>query len=463
MIMVESLVYTILAISIITPIIAMVTSRTSKIIPGLTWLAVLLYAITGLYIYTNAPIQLYGGLVVQDKFTAMLILAISLAAAIALLAAGVEPAYWESSPAYYSLLPLALFGTFYLVGAQDALVVLSAWLLVSVISYVLLALPTEKKSRAAAVQYIFIGALATLFLGIWVAGDYVISSELGRLGFSYTSLTPDHFSGLVLMAFLAAIGFKTGIVPFHWWLPSVYSKGNGYMVGVVTGPIKIAFLGLLTKVIIAASASQLVSGQIALILAALAILTMTYGNIAALTTRDFQKLLAYSSIAQVGYILVGLTAIAYLTPERSNPLLQLALAGIAIQATAYGVAKSALFPVNVEESSLDKLRGLLSGNKIAAASTAILLLSLLGMPPFLGFWGKLYLFYSATSYSLILVATALINSAISSAYYVRALRDLVSPGGEVKPRPSITVALVLAATVILVLGLIGPLYVAALS
>jgi NADH-quinone oxidoreductase subunit N len=463
MMTVEGLVYSILAISVITPLVAMATSRTSKILPSLTWLAIIIYAITGLYIYDNSPVKLYNGLIVEDKFSALLIMAISLTASIALLASGVEPAYWESSPAYYSLLPLALFGTFYLVGAQDALVVLAAWLLVSVISYVLLALPSEKKSRAAAVQYIFIGALATLFLGVWVASDYVVSSQLGRLGFSLTSLTPDHLSGLVLISFLAAIGFKTGVVPFHWWLPSVYSKGNGYMVGVVSGPIKIAFLGLLAKVILAASGSQLVSGEIALILAVLAVLTMTYGNIAALTTRDLQKLLAYSSIAQVGYILVGLAALAYLAPKGTNPYLTLAIAGVAIQATAYGIAKSALFHVNVDESSLDKLRGLLSGNKVAAASAAILLLSLLGMPPFLGFCGKLYLFYSATRYSLVLVAIALINSAISSAYYVRALRDLVSPGGQLKPRHSIVVAITIAAVVILVLGLIGPLYVAALS
>ena len=463
MIEVTLLVYTILGLSIITPLVSMLTSRTSKLLPGITWISIILYALTGILVYNQSSIALYNGLIVHNKFTALLIMSISLTAAIALLASGVEPSYWESSPAFYSLLPLALFGSFFLLGAQDALIVLASWLLVSIISYVLLALPSDVKSRGAAVQYIFIGALATLFLSIWVAGDYLLASQNKQLGFSLTYLTPDHISGLVIISLLAALGFKTGIVPFHWWLPSVYSKGNGYMVGVVSGPIKIAFLGLLAKIIFVSSSSPLISNNVAMILAVLAVLTMTYGNIAALTTRNLQKLLAYSSIAQVGYILVGLSALAYVAPHGNYAITTLALAGIAIQATAYGIAKSALFPLNVEESDLSKLKGLLSGNKIIAASAGILLLSLLGMPPFLGFWGKLYLFYAATKYSIILVAIALINSAISSAYYVRVIRDLVSPGGELKPRESIVAAIVIAATIIFILGLIGPLYVSSLS
>ena len=460
---IEAGLYSILAIALIIPLVSMATSRTSRLVHVLAWLAVFIFALVAIATYTSTPLNLYGGVIQHDKFTALLLNSVALTAAISLLSANKEPAYWESSPAYYSLLPLALFGTFFLLGAADALTVLATWLLVSIISYVMLALPADKASRGAAVQYIFIGAIATLFLAIWVGGEYVLSSQAGRIGFTITSLTLDKFSALVLITAIAALGFKIGIVPFHWWLPSVYSKGNGYMVSVVTGMIKIAFIGLVARVILNSSLNPLVSGNIALILAALAVLTMTYGNVAALTTRNLQKLLAYSSVAQVGYILVGLTALAYLAGTGSTNV-NLALAAIVIHATAYGVAKAALFPLNVDEKSLDKLRGLLSKDKLAAASTAILLLSLLGLPPLLGFWGKFYLFYAASSYSIILVAIALVNSAISSAYYVRAIRELVaSEPTEVTPRWHVVAAVLIAALATLALGFIAPYYVTSLS
>lgn len=336
--------YGILAISLIIPVLSIFTSRTSKLIPGLTWAAILIFILVSVETYAKAPVNLYNGLVQHDQFTAVLLMAISLAAAISVLASGREPAFWESSPAYYSLVPLALFGSYYMLGAMDALLVLATWLLVSIISYVMMALPSDRDSRGAAIQYIFLGAIATLFLAIWVGGDYVLSSQAGNLGFSLASLTIDKFSAIVLLSLIIALGFKLGVVPFHWWLPSVYSKGNGYMVSIVTGMIKIAFIGLITKIILYSSANPIVSTRIAIVLAVLAVLTMTYGNIAALTTKDIRKLLAYSSIAQVGYILVGLSAIAYLAPL-DTPMKTIALAAIALQATAYGLSKLSLIHI----------------------------------------------------------------------------------------------------------------------
>lgn len=455
--------YSVLAIAILIPLVSMFTSRTSKALPGLAWLAVIIYFLVSYDTYEKAPLTLYNGLVQHDHFTSLLLMAISLTASISLLAAGRDPAFWESSPAFYSLLPLALFGSYYLLGATDALVVLATWLLVSVISYVLIALPSDKNSRGAAIQYIFIGAIATLFLAVWAGGEYVISSQEGALSFAISALTIDKFSALVLLSLLVALGFKVGIVPFHWWLPSVYSKGNGYMVGVVAGVIKIAFVGILARIILYSSQNPVVAGKIAVILAGFAVITMTYGNLAALTTRDLSKLLAYSSIAQVGYILVGLAALAYLAPQ-NTVMKTIALAAVAIHATAYGLSKAALFPIGVDESNIDKLRGLLSDNKAVAVSAGILLMSLLGLPPLLGFWGKLYLFYAASTYSVVLVAVALVNSAISSAYYVRAIRDLVASGKPaVSLRSHVGAAIIIAAVAILVLGLIAPIYVSGLS
>ncbi len=455
--------YAVLAVSILIPPLSLITGRTSRTLQAVAWIAVILFGLVSVETLQKAPITLYNGLILHDGFTATIALAMSLAAALAMLAAGREPSFWESAPAFYSLLPLALFGSYFMLGATDALIVLATWLLVSVISYVVVALPSDEKSRAAAVQYIIIGAVATLFLAIWVAGDYLLASQQALSTFTITQLTIDKLSGVILVSLLAALGFKTGIAPFHWWLPSVYSKANGYVVSVVSGVIKLAFVGIMARIIYTAASNPIVSPLIAAILAILAVATMTYGNIAALTTRNLQKILAYSSIAHVGYILTGMAALAFAAP-RDPVLASLAFTAIAVHLTAYGVSKAALFPLNVPESSLDRLKGLLSGNRIAAVSGAILLLSLLGLPPLLGFWGKLYLFLAAASYSIILVIAALINSAISSAYYVRAIRELVSSETTtVKPTDYTVAALAIAAAATLILGLIAPLYIPIIS
>ncbi len=465
--------YAIVAIGLIIPVIAVYKSRISKLIPALAWLSVLLSAIGSTILLYNTmikgPIQFYSGLLVHDSFTAFIWLGASLTAALSLLAAGEDPLIWESSPGYYSLLPFVLFGIFIITGANDALLILAAWLLVSVISYVYIALPPEKNSRAAAIRYIMIGAVATLFLAVWIAIDTALASQQGLGSFSLAPLTLDKISGLALATIIAALGFKTGIAPFHWWVPSVYGRADGRVVSIVAGVIKLGFIGLLAKITYALAGGTIVSmgtpilqslqpaTTLAYVFGILAVATMTYGNIAALTTKDLRALLSYSSIAQIGYILAALAALAYFSP-RDATLANYAFAAIALQAVAYGLAKAPLFSLTSVETSQDRLRGLLSSNKIAGAAAGILLFSLLGMPPMLGFWGKLYMFIAVAGFSILLVVAAMINSAISSAYYVKMARDIVSEGeNETQVPKHIEAAVMLSAIIILAFGFIAPL------
>jgi len=448
--------YASLALALAVPPAALALGRTRKAIAALGWLSLLAFTVAALATLAAAGqgrLELYNGLVVHDGFTSLILLAAAASAAIAMAAAGREPLLWESSPAYYSLLPMALFGSYYIVGAADALLVLAAWLLVSVISYVIVALPPEKETRAAAVRYVLVGAVATLFLALWVAASAIVAGENGRLSFALTSLGAGKASALAFAAVLAALGFKLGVVPFHWWLPSVYGRGNGLVIAAVSGVIKLAFIGLFARIIAyAASVNVVAATSMAAALAVLAVATMTYGNVAALTAGDLKRVLAYSSVAHVGYILAGAAALAYYTPLDPR-VSSLALAGIAVQALAYGAAKAALFPLAEE---VPQAKGLASASRAAAVSAAVLLMSLLGMPPLLGFWGKLYLFLAAASYSLLLVAAALVNSAISSVYYVRIAREALSHGDAPKPSPHVTAALIVAAAAAIILGLAAP-------
>ncbi len=455
-----ALLYSALGVSIVVPLVSMFTGRTSRVLTALAWIGLGLFtAATALTMVKSSGGQLglYGGLVVHDAFTTTILLGEAVAAAIAILAAGREPLLWESSPAFFSLLPLALVGSYYIIGATDALLVLAAWLLVSVISYVVVALPSERDSRAAAVRYILVGAVATIFLGLWVAATAVVAAEKAQLGFSVTTLGTGSTASLAFAALLAALGFKIGLVPFHWWLPSVYGRANGLVIGVVSGVVKLAFIGLAARLVYLMAGSNVQAAVVmAVALAVVAVATMTYGNIAALTTGTLKGLLAYSSIAHVGYIAAALAALAYYTPLDPG-IVRTALAGIALQAAAYGVAKAALFPLAEYAETLGEARGMLSSDKAAGVSAGILLMSLLGMPPLLGFWGKLYMFLAVAAYSPILVAVALVNSAISSAYYVRAARELVAPGEAKAPPSRVSLALLIATLATVLLGIVAPL------
>ncbi len=458
---IEYLLYATLALSLLVPLIAAIAGRTSRVVPVLAWAGVLAFSVaSALTLYKAAglgQVAFYNGLVVHDGMTSIILLAASAAAAVALLGAGRDPQVWESSPAYYSLLPLALFGSFYIAGATDALLVLASWLLVSVISYVFVALPSDKDSRAAAVRYILLGAVATLFLAAWVAAETVAAGEEGLEAFAVAVPRQAGLGGLAVAALVAALGFKVGVVPFHWWLPSVYARADGRVISVVAGVLKLAFIGLLARLVyLMAYDDPIVGSRLALVLAILAVATMTYGNVAGLTAPSLRTILSYSSIAHVGYILVGAAALAYYAPL-SPAMAGMAMAGIALQALAYGVAKAALFNLTVVADELSRARGMLGSDKLSGAMAATLFLSLLGLPPLLGFWGKLYLFLAAASYSVILVAIALVNSAISAGYYVRAIRELVSEGEAPRPASNMVIMLLIAGAITILLGLVAPI------
>ena len=461
---IEGLLYGALAAGLLAPLTPREKSRPAL---ALAWIGVLLYsaasALTLAYTVSHGSLELYSRLVVYDRFAAFMASIAGLAAILALLSVGSQAAEWPSYPAYYSLLPIILFGVYMIAGAANAVMVLAVWLLVSVASYVVIALPGDAESRAAAVRYILMGAVATLFLAFWVAVHAVATSSVAlappRTDMFDFSLYPQASIGaLAITLFLAALGFKLGVVPFHWWLPNVYARADGRAVSIVAGVAKVGFIAVTARLIYYA-ASPANAKALALLLAGLAVVTMTYGNIAALTTRDLQAILAYSSIAHIGYILTALAAVAYLKGYAGATAAEAALAAIAIHTLAYAASKSPLFAAigAKPEPGFRSLRGLLRTSPGAALAVAVLLLSLLGVPPLVGFWGKLYMFMAAIKYSIPLVAIALVNSGISAVYYVIAIRELAAPEEPVEAPPASVVAtLTAAALIVLVVGLAAP-------
>ncbi len=441
---------------------------------GLAWVGTALYviaaALTMVRVEESGPLTLYSGLVVHDAFSSFMLVIAGLAAVLALLSVEGQASEWPTHPAFYSLLPIILFGVYMMTGAANALFFLAVWLLVSVASYVVIALPGDAASRGAAVRYILMGAIATLFLAMWVAVHAVATGTVALAAprsdvFDFSVYPRTGVGALALMLFLAAVGFKLGVVPFHWWLPNVYGRADGRAVSIVAGVAKVGFIAVAARLVYYA-ASPANAKALAAVLAGLAVITMTYGNIAALTTRDLQAILAYSSIAHIGYILTALAAAAYLKGVAGSSLALAALAAVAIHTLAYSLAKAPLFAALGGEWAPDLrgLRGIAKASPGLASGIALLLLSLLGVPPLVGFWGKLYMFMAAIKYSLPLVAIALINSGISAVYYVIAIRELSRPAEEVKlPPPSVRASIAAAALITLVVGVAAPYLVALIA
>jgi len=453
--------YLILAIGVITPLTKIINLHRTKLPYLLAWASTVFLGIaacTLLKATEDTAISMFDGLVVYDRFSSFMLAIAALSSGVLLIAVAGQAENWATTPAYYSLLALIQFGIIYAVGINDALLLLALWLLISVASYVIIALPKDRESVKGSVKYAFMGSLATLFLATWVALQLFTTRESAQLEFILAPYPLTKTALLAFGAFIAAAGFKLGMAPFHWWLPDVYGKANGYGVALVGGIVKVAFIAITARVIYKLAAGSM-GEPIFYILATLAVASMIWGNIAALTTRDLQRILAYSSIAHIGYITVGFAVIAYASTVEQANLAMMAFAAVGLHAAAYSISKTPLFAVMGEgKTGLASLKGLYRRDPASAVAIVILLLSLLGLPPLLGFWGKLYLFLAAAPVSLTLVVIGLVNSGISALYYGIAVRDIISTDeGDVVYDETRRGSLIIAAALVVAIGVVAPI------
>jgi NADH-quinone oxidoreductase subunit N len=276
--------------------------------------------------------------------------------------------------------------------------------------------------------------------------------------------------GLLLVGF----GFKIALVPFQWWTPDAYQGAPTSVTAFMSVGAKAAGFAALGRVAlttlggIAAPGPQGLDGEWDLVLAALAGLTMTVGNLAALRQRDLKRMLAYSSIAHAGYILVGLAAGGQV--GASAMLFYLFVyAFMNVGAFAVVIAVARLEGSNQEGGSLQGLRGLAGRKATLAAAMTLFMLSLAGIPPLAGFWAKLYIFAAAVQVDLIWLAIlGVVNSVVSAYYYLRVVVAMYMREGWAPEEPAgrradlvcpvLQVGVGLASVVVVVLGIVpGPI------
>ncbi|MCL5412326.1 MAG: NADH-quinone oxidoreductase subunit N [Candidatus Marsarchaeota archaeon] len=282
-------------------------------------------------------------------------------------------------------------------------------------------------------------------------GLYALTSSSG-IGGNYLVL-------LAIILLIGAMGFEVAAFPFNLWIPDVYEGAPGSVTALLAGiNKKVAFVALM-EVLFIVFANY--ATQFALMLAFIAILTMFYGNLLAMVQTNVKRLFAYSSISQAGYILIGMAAATQLGIEAS--LFQIT-AHVFMIIGAFAIV---LWLETQNIKSLDDYGSLASRNGFAAAALTILMLSMAGIPPLLGFFGKFLLFSSAVFGNLVYLAViGIINSFISIYYYAKVI-DRMYRGGKQKSAlriDSFTMAVVLVALiVVIVLGLYPQLLMSAAS
>ena len=332
--------------------------------------------------------------------------------------------------AYYSLILLSSIGMILIAYSTDLVMLLVAWELMSIPTYALAAFSKRDPiSNEAAIKYFLFGALSSAILVVAIGLVYGITgtTNIGQAIISMINVQQDliPITILALALFIAGFGFKMGLVPFHMWLPDAY-EGAPTPIGALlaAGTKKAGFAAAIRVIVLAVFVLHL---DWSMTLAIIAVFTMTLGNLGALVQKSVPRILAYSSIAQAGYIMIGLS----LAPYSDQ-----ALGGSLFHIINHAVMKSAAFiavaavAITLASYGIEKYRGLAKRMPLTAIALSISLLALAGVPPLNGFWSKLVLFNSAIVtgpevwWGPYLAIAGVLNSALSLGYYAWIMRKM---------------------------------------
>jgi NADH-quinone oxidoreductase subunit N len=328
----------------------------------------------------------------------------------------------------------------------------------SIPTYVLVGfMKKNPSSNEAALKYFLFGALSSAIIvyGISIAYGLTGSTNIGEVIQGYATLDPSMLPLALLSVgmFIAGFGFKMGLVPFHQWLPDTYEGAPAPITALLAAATKKAGFAATIRVIVLGMVVLNLDWTLAL--GILAVMTMTIGNIAAIMQKNLTRMLAYSSIAHAGYILIGL-AIA--------PHTSLGLQGSLYHIMNHAVMKGAAFiaiagiVTTLAVTNLDKLQGLGRRMPITALGLVISLFALAGVPPLSGFWSKLMLFGGALDAGSVvwwapwLAIAGVLNSALSLAYYGWITRKMYFEGETEKrvKEPKSIIAVMIFSIVFLV-------------
>jgi len=426
------------------------------------WVALLAIGATAASLapFGSTHVEVAHGLLAVDRFALFFKIVFLLAAAITVLMSfhyvdveGVAPGE------YYFLILCATLGMMIMAGGIDLITIFIGLETMAVSFYILAGfIKPSQRSNEAAVKYFLLGAFS---LGVLLYG---MSLMYGLSGTTNLRVMAPLFAGqetdkrlvLAVILVVAGVGFKIAAVPFHMWAPDVYEGAPTPVTAFLSVGSKTASFAMLLRIFV--EGLPVMNADWRLLFEALAIVTMTVGNVAALTQSNVKRMLAYSSIAHAGYVLIGVVAG---TPRGIEATLIYLFVYSFMQLGAFTVIVM-LRRQDVIGDELKDFSGLYFRHPFAAFAMLLFMLSLGGIPPTAGFMGKFWLFGAAIDAGYVWLALiGVLNSAISLYYYIRIVVFMYvkdeALGSTPKAVPTLALALGVAVVATLLLGIYPPL------
>ncbi|MFC1934707.1 NADH-quinone oxidoreductase subunit N [Chloroflexota bacterium] len=369
---------------------------------------------------------------------------------------------------YYALILLSALGMMLMAATADLISIYIALELTSISLYALVGFLKDKKSIEASLKYLLLGALASavLLYGMALTFGFTGGTQLGEIAQAILSMSeqsllnsPGLLLGIALM--IAGLGFKIAAVPFQMWVPDVYEGAPTPITAYLSVASKAAGFAIILRIFFSSFGMPAwLSLNWGLIFAVLAVISMTIGNVIAIQQTNIKRMLGYSSIAQAGYLMVGLATVGF------SPVADISgQSGVLFFLTSYALTNMGAFIAIIAISSkldsdhIEDYAGMGKRAPLLALALTLCLISLIGMPPAAGFMAKFYIFGAAVQNHLLwLVIVAVINSVISAYYYLRVVKVMWfgQPASEeqVPSSSSLRLALLLSCTGVLLLGIV---------
>ena len=396
--------------------------RRRGLTPSLTLIALVVgAALLVAFGQVGGRVTLFDGMYVADPLAFVLKLAAYLFLAVALLYSRTYMAERGTLRGEYYVLALtALLGIFVLVSANSLLTVYIGVELLALSVYALIAFDRDNPIAAeAAMKYFVLSALAS---GVLIYGMSMIYGIMGTLALDQLAahlgagqLTPGVVLGLAFI--VAAVSFKLGAVPFHMWLPDVYHGAPTNVTLLISSVPQVAYFALAIRLL--AHGLEGAVHDWSLMLAPIAVLTLILGNVVAIVQTNLKRMLAYSTIGNVGFIVLGFVTGS---PAGYSASLYYTLVYVIMVLGSFGVILLASRK-GFEADNLEDYRGLYARDPLLALAMLALMFSTAGVPPFVGFWAKLRVIQAlwATSHPALIII-AVVMSVVGAFYYLRVVK-----------------------------------------
>ena len=388
------------------------------------------------------------GTLVVDKFSLFFkFLFVGVAAVIVLVSTDYAKRFQRFQAEYYALVLLSTCGMMLLASTTELITIFVSLELTALPLAALAAFLRDSRSAESGIKFLILSAIssALLLYGMVIVYGLTgstmledVAARIGDLGLSGDA----PFGGYALLfgvvLIIAGFGFKIAMVPFQMWAPDVYEGSPTPVTAYLSVASKAAGFAVILRVFYGAFSQEIVSLDWSAVFAVLSVLSMTVGNLVAIRQNNIKRMLAYSTVAHVGYLLVGVAAVGMRTPEAQGIV---GPSGVLFYLGGYAATNLAAFSAVIAISSrigsdtIDDFAGMSRRAPYLAAVLGFAMISLIGLPPTVGFMAKVYIFGAAVNTNLEWLAVAgVANSVISAYYYLRVVKVMyLSPPPDEAP------------------------------